>query len=138
LGELGERQERFLRRVLRSQRPIAAIGLVVALIGAAYGFWGVLQFEPVGPPADAFDRPIARMGRLFERYQRALDNAPISTELERFLIGELRLRTDMTASVVVLLLRLLVATIVLTAGLVMLTVNVERQRLLALISTLRE
>jgi hypothetical protein len=139
VSALDERQERHLARVIRHQRPVQVIGLVLALAGAAYVTWGVAQFDPRGDPTGerAFDRPIAQVGQLLARYRAALNRLPTDTPSEAFLMSELQSQTRVTASVAVVLLRILVGTLVLVSGLFCLTVSVERARLLAMIAALR-
>jgi hypothetical protein len=139
LSALDARQERYLGRVTRSQRRVQVAGFVLALIGASYVGWAVYHFHPERDPTaeHAFDRPIARMGQLLSRYRAALRRLPPQTAQEKFLISELHGQTRITAAVAVLLLRMFVGTLVVVAGLICLTVAVERHRLLALIATLR-
>lgn len=139
MSALDERQERYLARVSAHQRRVQISGIVLALAGAAYVTWGVLQFDPAGDPTGerAFDRPIAQVGELLARYRAALRRLPADTPSEAFLMSELNSQTRVTGSVAVLLLRIFVGSLVLIAGLICLTVSVERARLLALIATLR-
>lgn len=138
MAELDARQERSLGSVIRNQRALQVAGAVLVLLGGAYLYFGFSRYELGREPGDSFDRPIASLGRVFAGYQHGLQKMQTSTELETFLIEQVRFQTDVTASVTVLLVRLYVGTIVLTAGLMLLTVSVERRRLLALIRTLRE
>ncbi len=139
MSALDGRQERYLARVVRNQRRVQVLGLALALAGAVYVGWGVRQFDPDAEPtsASAFDQPIARVGELLARYRAALQRLPTGTPGEAFLLSELESQTRVTASIAVLLLRILVGTLVLVAGLICLTVSVERARLLALIAALR-
>lgn len=139
LSPLSERQERYLARVVGSQRPVQVAGLVLALLGSAYVAWGVFEFDPRRDPTGerSFDRPIAQVGELLAGYRAALRRVPTDTAGEAFLMSELHSQTRVSASIAVLLLRILVGTLVLVAGLICLTVSVERARLLALIATLR-
>jgi hypothetical protein len=118
---------------------VQVAGLVLAVLGASYVGWGVYHFHPERDPTAerSFDRPIARMGQLLSRYRAALRRLPPQTEQERFLLSELHGQTRITGAVAVLLLRMFVGTLVVVAGLICLTVSVERHRLLALIATLR-
>ena len=139
VSALDARQERYLASVVGHQRRVRVVGLVLALAGATYVAWGVLQFDPARDPTGerAFDRPIAQVGELLARYRAALQRLPTDTPSEAFLMSELESQTRVTASVAVVLLRIFVGTLVLVAGLICLTVSVERARLLALIATLR-
>jgi hypothetical protein len=139
LSALDQRQERYLGRVLRGQRRVQIAGILLALAGAGYVAFGVYHFHPARDPTAerSFDRPIAQVGRLLERYRAALRRLPPQTPQEQFLMSELASQTRITAAVAVLLLRMFVGTLVTVAGLICLTVAVERHRLLALIATLR-
>lgn len=140
MGDLGERQARRLAIVRRNQPRLRAAGLALVLLGGAYVAFGFVSFDPGTDPAEgaSFDRPIAQLGRLYAGYQAGLRTMRPSTELERWLIGQVRMQTDVTTSSMVFLLRLFVGTLVLTGGFILLTVSVERGRLLALIRTLEE
>jgi hypothetical protein len=113
--------------------------VLLALAGCAYLAWGLLQFDPRRDSTGefAFDWPIARVGGVLAGYRAALGRLPTDTAGEAFLMSELHSQTRITASVAVMLLRIFIGTLVLLAGLVCLTVSVERGRLLALIATLR-
>jgi hypothetical protein len=139
LSALDARQERYLGRVLGGQRRVQIAGVLLALAGAGYVVFGVYHFHPARDPTAerSFDRPIAQVGQLLSRYRAALRNLPTRTVQEEFLMSELHSQTRITAAVAVLLLRIFVGTLVGVAGLICLTVAVERYRLLALIATLR-
>ncbi len=138
MADLDPRQQRRLAAVLRNQWRLNALGAALALLGSAYAVFGFAQFELGRNPAGAFDRPIAELGSTLGGYKGGLDRLQASTELEVFLIKQLRFQTDVTASVMVLLLRVYMGTLALLAGLILLTVSIERGRLLALIQRLRE
>ena len=138
MADLNPRQLRRVAAVLRNQWRLNALGVVLALLGCAYALFGFARFELGRNPAGAFDRPIAELGNALGGYQGGLDGMQTSTELEVFLIEQLHFQTNVTASVMVLLLRLYVGTLALLAGLILLTVSIERGRLLALIERLRE
>ena len=138
MADLDPRQQRRLAAVLRNQWRLNALGIALALLGSAYALFGFTQFELGRNPTGAFDRPISELGSAFGSYQRGLDGMRSSTELETFLIEQLHFQTDVTTSVMVLLVRLYLGTLVLTLGLILLTVSIERGRLLALIQRLRE
>ncbi len=138
MADLDPRQQRRVAAVLRNQWRLKAFGAVLALLGVAYALFGFAKFELGRNPAGAFDRPIAELGNVLGGYQGGLDGMQTSTELEVFLIKQLHFQTDVTASVMALLLRLYVGTLMLLAGLILLTVSIERGKLLALIQRLRE
>jgi hypothetical protein len=131
--------ERLLARVGRRQRAAILTGLALVALGGLYALWGIGRFDPrTDPRAEpGFDRPIAELAFLFDRKDRALGNIEPGTSMERFLVRELRYQIQLTTSLIILLLRLFVGTLVLTAGLILLTVVVERRRLLGVIRRLR-
>jgi hypothetical protein len=118
---------------------VQALGLVLALAGSSYATWGAFQFDPRGDPTAerSFDRPIGRISQLLARYRAALHRLSPETKQEQLLLSELDSQTRITAAVSVLLLRIFIGTLVGVAGLICLTISVERHRLLVLIETLR-
>jgi hypothetical protein len=140
LGELDERQQRYLSAVTRGQRRLFVLGALVTALGAAYALWGLSQFDPRADPLvdEPFDRPVARAGEIMRGYRTGVDAILPSTKLEAFLLRELSAQTNVTGQSIVVLLRFFLGAFLATAGLVLMTVGVERGRLLALIRTLRE
>ena len=137
---LVDAQEQMLGRLTRSQKPMAIAGAVVALVGAAYLFWGVARFDPMADPrADpGFDWPVARLAFLFEHGQNSLDQAVSQTRTEGRLRRGMSRNMSFSAGVMVLQLRILFGTLALVLGFAMMTVVVERARLIAMIRHLRE
>jgi len=132
---------RYLGRIARSQRPFMVLGMLLALAGAAYLTWAIARYKPWLDPRDnpGFDRPIAQIGFLFERYQLRLEaRAEEATPAELRLMRALNRNMAFSAGMMVLLVRLFVGTIVLVFGLSIMTVVVERARLLAVIRRLQE
>jgi hypothetical protein len=131
--------ERLVAAIGRRQAGAIAAGVLLVLAGGLYALWGIGRFDPSIDPRQApgFDRPIAELAFLFDRKDRALGNIEPQTSMERFLIGELQHQIRLTGSLIMLLLRLFLGTFVLTAGLILLTVVVERRRLLKVIRNLR-
>jgi len=140
MAELAEKQDLLLGRIVRSQRPMAIAGGVLALLGAAYLVWGVTRFDSRTDPRvnPGFDWPVARLAFIFERGQAQLESAdPGSVTEQRLRRGLLR-NLQFSSGVMVLLLRIFFGTLGLVSGLAIVTVVVERARLITLITRLRE
>ena len=131
--------ERLVAAIGRRQNGAIVLGLILVLVGGCYALWGIGRFDPtVDPRADpGFDRPVAELAFLFDRKDRAVGNIDPQTSMERFLQSELQAQMRLTGSLVILLMRLFLGTFVLTTGLILLTVVVERRRLLKVIEKLR-
>lgn len=115
------------------------MGLVLAALGVAYLIWGIYLFDGRVDPRDqpSFDRPIARMAFLYDRYQRTLDKIRPETSVEALLLDSMKRGMVFSAGVMVLMLRVYIGTLVLLMGLIALTVVVERRRLLRVIEKLQ-
>lgn len=137
--ELLPEQARLLSRLARTQRWTAAAGVALALLGMAYSTWGILRFDPLGDPRidPGFDRPIARMAFLYASYQGATERIRPETATEAVLLDTLEGGMKFGSGVVMMLLRLFLGTLAALAGFVLMTVAVERGRLLAIIGRLR-
>ncbi len=140
MAALIESQDRLLRRTIRSQRPMGIVGAALALLGVAYLVWGVTRFDPRVDPREnpGFDWPVARLGFLFERGMVMVENSVPETPTEARLLRGLTRNLNFSAGVMVLLLRIFFGTLALVSGLAIMTVVVERARLLAMIRHLRE
>jgi uncharacterized membrane protein YphA (DoxX/SURF4 family) len=119
---LHERDAQTLARMRRRQRPMLLLGVLLLVLGAGYMVWGVqrLQRTPAAAEVAAFDRPVAGMARLTADAQARLERVTPVTPLERSLLDDLRRQTDVTGRLLVLVLRVLLGSIVATAGLVLL------------------
>ena len=137
---LPDSQARLLGRLKRTQRPMRIAGIVLVLAGAAYMTWGVMRFDPGIDPRlnPGFDWPVARLAFLFEHGHAIVDNAVPETNREVRLLQGLTSNRNFSSGVMVLLLRILFGTLALVMGLAIMTVVVERARLLAMIRHLRE
>jgi hypothetical protein len=140
MGALEARDSSFLAGVRRSQRPLAIGGALLALLGAAYLAWAILRFDPDGDPRvnPGFDRPIAQLAFIFQRGQLLAERAEPATPSEARALHALSRNMQFSAGVMVLQLRMFVGTMALLGGFIMLTVVVERARLLRLIRRLEE
>jgi len=130
----------MLGRVTRSQRPMAIVGGVLALLGAGYLIWSVTRFDPLADPREnpGFDWPVARLAFLFEPGLVVVENSVPETPTEGRLLRGLSRNMNFSAGVMVLLLRVYLGTLALVSGFAIMTVVVERARLIAMIRQLRE
>ena len=78
------------------------------------------------------------MALLFAPYHERLRQAEPETEAERILLGELDEQTTLTARLLVLLIRILFASLVLTSGLILLSSGLGNRRLLAILDSILE
>lgn len=140
MAELNRSEDQLFARVARSQKPMAVAGAVVALLGVAYLAWGVARFNPRVDPRQnpGFDWPVARLAFLFDHGRFLVDTAVPRSPTETRLLRGLSRNMDFSAGVMVLLLRSLLGTLALISGLAIMTVVVERARLIAMIRHLRE
>ncbi len=140
MNEAVDEDTRMLARVAKSQRPFMAIGIVLALAGAAYLTWAIARYSPFEDPRahPGFDRPVAQLSFLFERYQSIVEHTDGETPAERRLLRGIARNMQFSAGIMVLLLRVFLGTLTLVFGLTIMTVVVERARLLAVIGRLRE
>jgi uncharacterized membrane protein YphA (DoxX/SURF4 family) len=114
-------------------------GAVLFLVGAVYMLWAVnrLHSTPAAAEPEAFDQPIARLARLVGAAQERLSRVQPATPVERALLEELRAQMDLTGRLLLLVLRLLVGSIVATAGLALLATTFAQQPLLGIFRRLR-
>jgi hypothetical protein len=140
MAELAEKQSLLLGRIARSQRPMAITGGVLALLGAVYLVWGVLRFDPHGDPRanPGFDWPVARLAFIFERGQAMIESAEPGSPNEQRLRRGLERNMEFSAGAMLMLLRVFFGTLALVSGFAIMTVVVERARLIGLIERLRE
>jgi len=130
----------FLSRVKNHQRPLAVAGALISLCGIAYLAWAILRYDPSADPRQdtGFDRPIAQLGFLFQRGLWMVENAEPQTPTEQRLLHGLSRNMQFSAGMMVLLVRIFTGTLTMLAGFIMMTVVVERARLLKLIKRLQE
>jgi hypothetical protein len=135
---LSDAAARRVRRLRIRRLPLAIAGTLFFVAGGAYDIWASerLQSTPAARVADAFDRPIARFARLSVRDVEPLDRMRPQTESEQALITELRAQLDVKGRLVEVLLRFLVATVAMVAGLLMLAATFAQWPLLDLITTM--
>jgi len=111
-----------------------ALGALLLVLGAGYMFWSVQQLHgtPAAAESQAFDRPVAGMARLTVDALARLERVTPVTPLERSLLGDLRRQTDVTGRLLILVLRLLLGSMLVTAGLVLLASAVAQWPLLGI------
>ena len=95
-----------------------------------------LHSTPAAAEPGAFDRPVAGLGRLTEGAEQRLSRAQPATPLERSLLAELRVQVDVTGRLLLLVLRLLIGSVVATAGLVLLATTFAQRPLLGIVRRL--
>lgn len=140
MGALEGRDSSYLAGVRRRQQPLAIGGALLALAGAVYLAWAILRFDPHADPRvnPGFDRPIAELAFIFQRGQLIVENAVPQSPTEARLLHGLSRNMQFSSGVMVLLVRIFVGTIAMLGGLIVMTVVVERGRLLKLIKRLEE
>ncbi|HTO55509.1 MAG TPA: hypothetical protein VMR50_19150 [Myxococcota bacterium] len=140
MSALAEREVDYLTRTRRNQRPIAITGAILALVGIAYLTWAIHRYSPLADPRkdSGFDRPVAELGSLFEHALFVVENATPETPTERRLMYGLSRNMQFSSGIMVLQMRIFLGTLTMLGGLIMMTVAVERARLLRLIKRLEE
>jgi hypothetical protein len=140
VAELAEAQTRMIARISRSQKPMAIVGSVLALLGIAYLGWGVMRFNPHGDPRanPGFDWPVARLAFIFDRGHAQLDRAQEGTPSEKSMVRRVKRNMEFSAGVMVFLLRVFLGTLTLVLGLAIVTIVVERARLITMLRRLQE
>ena len=141
---LSDREHGYLRRLRWRRRVAIAVGLLLTAAGGLYAIWGTGEFrahlgteareEQSASPRD----PIARLARLFAPYHERLAEAKPETDTERILIEELDEQTTLAAQLLVLLVRFLFASLVLTTGLILLSNSLVTGRLVAMLEAVLE
>ena len=140
IEQLTEREQQWVQRVSSRHFYAIVIGLVLMVAGGSYAIWGTQQLQPAHPLRldEAFDRPIARVGRMLAAAQaQRLSAVKPNTVLEINLLRDLRRQTDVSIRLAVTLLRLLFAGMVLSVGLALLTSGLTQKELLHIITKLR-
>jgi hypothetical protein len=135
---LHDKDARTLARLRALQLPMLVVGALLLLLGAAYMLWAVdrLHSTPAAAEPEAFDRPIARLARLVGAAQDRLSHVEPVTRVETSLLAELRAQIDLTGRLLLLVLRLLMGSMVATAGLGFLATTFARRPLLGILRRL--
>jgi hypothetical protein len=141
---LNDRERSYLRGFRWRRRAAVGMGLLLTLAGGFYAIWGAGQFrsdlsiEVSQERSVAAWDPLARLALLFAPYHERLRQAEPETEAERILLGELDEQTTLTARLLVLLVRILFASLVLTSGLILVSSGLGSRRLLAILDSMLE
>jgi hypothetical protein len=141
---IDDRERSYLRGLRWRRRAALAMGLLLTLAGGFYALWGAGQFQSeLGIEAGqersvaSWDPP-ARLALLFAPYHERLREAEPETETESILLGELDEQTTLTTQLLVLLVRFLFASMVLTPGLILVSSGLGNRRLLAIVDSMLE
>jgi hypothetical protein len=141
---LDDSERSYLRGFRWRRRTAIAMGLLLTLAGGFYAIWGAGQFrsdlgiEVSQERSVAAWDPLAHMALLFAPYHERLRQAEPETEAERILLGELDEQATLTARLLVLLVRILFASLVLTIGLILVSSGLGNRRLLAIVDSILE
>ena len=104
------------------------VGILRVATGIIYLGWAAFRFESgLAGETGAFDRPVARVAGLFAKRQADLDAMETATPGEAWLLTELKVQTDLSARLLLLVLRVLVASgLVLVGGLLLAAADAQR------------
>ena len=138
---LSDRERRYLGKLRGRRRAAIAVGLILTLCGGLYAIWGVGQLRSsfgeegnAAQLASSWD-PLARLALVFAPYHERLREAEPETETEQVLLEELDAQTTLSAQLLVLLIRFLFASLLLTVGLILLTSGLGDRRLLVILDS---
>ncbi len=136
---LTKEDEHFLQRVIPRHRYAIIAGFALCFAGGLYGVWGVEQLDPerAPHPHEAFDRPIARLALLAADYQERLSQFEPQTEREETLLTHLKAQTDSGVRLILMVFRFLFANLVMTAGMILLTVGLTQKQFLGIVGKFR-
>lgn len=144
MNMLSDREQSYLRGLRWRRRAAIVVGLLLIAIGSSYGIWGAgqlrsrLDVEVAEVRSAPTWDPLAKLALVFAPYQDRLSEAVPETEAERVLLAELAEQTALSAQLVVLLFRYLFASLVLTAGFILLSSGIGTRRLLSILDSLLE
>ena len=139
-----DRERRYVRGLRWRRRAALALGLVLTIAGGSYAFWGAGQFRSELGIETGRERsvaswdPLARLALLFAPYHERLREAEPETETESILLEELDEQTTLTTQLLVLLVRFLFASVLLTSGLILVSSGLRNRRLLAIVDSVLE
>jgi hypothetical protein len=135
-GALTPGERRLVTRARGRGRVALVIGLACFLLGGAYSLWAVerLRATPIAEEVRAPDRPVARLAALVEPRLAHLAAIDATTALERALLRDLRDQVDLSGRALLLTLRLLIGSVLVTVGLALVAGAVAQRPLLSLIA----
>jgi hypothetical protein len=115
-------QPRFDRSVFRGRcRRNLLGGLLLLLLGCAYGWWGAHQFQQRGADRTAFDQPLVRAAQRMVPWPRHLKNVQPENDRELYLSAVITDQQDVMTGLVLLALRMIAALTAAGLGLVLVT-----------------
>lgn len=137
---LTAKDKQILQRASTRYHYAIAIGFALALAGGLYGIWGVQQLDPdrAPNPGEAFDRPIAQLAILAARYEEQLDRIEPQTAREDTLLKQLKVQTDTIVRLFLALFRVLFASMIITAGVVLIAVGLTQKQFLDIIKKVQQ
>lgn len=137
---LTKKEELFLQHVSSKHRYTIITGFVLCFAGGLYGVWAVQQMDPgrAPDPHSAFDRPIARLALLAAGYQERLSELEPQSERERTLLTHLKAQTDASVRLMLMLARFMLASMLMTVGVVFLTIGLTQKQFLDIIGKLQK
>lgn len=137
---LTKQELHFLQRASSRYRYAIITGIALCVVGGLYGVWGVQQMDPerVPRPYEAFDRPIARLALVAAGYEKRLSQVEPQNEREDTLLAHLKTQTDTTVRLILVLIRFMFASMVMTAGVFFLAVGLTQKQFLGIVGKLQK
>ncbi len=134
---LHPRDARYLRS-LRWRQPLSILlGFALVVAGASYGIWAGTRLQSPGPEPLARLDPVQRLERLFSPYLERLEEVEVETAREEDLLQELAAHSQATSRIVLFSVRFLLANVLATLGLILLTAALAGRRLRAIAERLQ-
>ena len=133
---LSEREQRSIAFHRRWQWRVLALGAALFLAGGLYAIWAVerLGHTPAGQEATAFDAAVVRFGGIAAEPRTYVERDEPSTPFEKLLLARVRMHADHAARTTIFSLRFMLASVLVSAGLVLVTAALARRPLLAIIA----
>ena len=137
---LTKKEQLFLQHASSRYRYAIVAGFALCFAGGLYGVWAVQQMDPerAPDPDRAFDRPIARLALVAAGYQERLSQVEPQSEREETLLAHLSTQTDTTVRLILLLIRFMFASMVMTAGVFFLAVGLTQKQFLDIAGKLQK
>src|SRR5712664_3488607 len=123
MSPLSERELRSIAFHRRWQWRVLALGAALFLAGALYAIWAFERFvnTPAAQEAAAFDAAVVRSGGMATDPRTYVDRYEPSTPFEKLLLARVQMHADHAARATIFSLRLMLASVVVNAGLVLVT-----------------